>query len=125
MLQFAPITAPGSTWANAQIRVPSPIEWLSTSAVSCLKYLAASTGLCTASSPAECHTGSVIHNSAGGIGGRAGRKTLLIGNRCADPKQAEERAGVNRATGRQGRSEGCRSYRGGELQEASARGRRG
>src|ERR1700680_2025976 len=65
MLQSAPITAPGSTWANAQIRVPFPMEWLSTSAVSCLKYSAASTGLRTVSSSAEWHTGNVIHNSWG------------------------------------------------------------
>src|ERR1035437_8356654 len=37
MLQAAPITAPGRTWANAQMRVPAPIEGLSTIAVSCWK----------------------------------------------------------------------------------------
>src|ERR1019366_248190 len=37
MLQPAPITAPGRTWANAQMRVPAPIEGLSTMAVSCWK----------------------------------------------------------------------------------------
>src|ERR1035437_679381 len=34
------MTAPGSTWANAQIRVPRPMEELSTMAVACRKNCA-------------------------------------------------------------------------------------
>jgi hypothetical protein len=34
MLQSAPITAPGITWANAQMRVPGPIASVSTRACS-------------------------------------------------------------------------------------------
>src|ERR1039457_7626436 len=44
MLQAAPITAPGRTWANAQMRVPAPTEALSTIAVSCWKKPASVNG---------------------------------------------------------------------------------
>ena len=41
MLQSAPITAPGRTWANAQTRVPSPTDELSQMPPGCTKVTAA------------------------------------------------------------------------------------
>ena len=39
MLQFVPITAPGSTCANAQTFVPAPMFGVSTMACGCWKWL--------------------------------------------------------------------------------------
>src|SRR6478752_2043299 len=47
MLQPSPTTAPGSTCANAQIRVPAPIESLSHSPCGCTKTPAGALRLCS------------------------------------------------------------------------------
>src|ERR1035441_8602379 len=86
MLQRAPITAPGRTWANAQMRVPAPIEGLSTIAVSCWKKASsANAGLLWESLQGAHHGGYFVVQKFGVAGQGENLAGRLLGGRqwCA------------------------------------------